>query len=231
MKRSFSPNLIVQEGVAKNFSNSDFSKAKKLSKWSDTVLIGPGLGKDPKTIEFFEKFILWILEEKIPCVVDADGIKMLGKLIKEKNLELLNSPIILTPHIAELKNLVEFENLPKSDDIEKRAEKLINLLQKIGGVFLVKGVYDHIIKISEKESIYRVNRTGCPEMSVGGTGDVLSGLTSAFFSIGNTPFNSACAAAYLNGLLGETAKKSSGPRINATDLIKNMKSLLLSKKL
>ena len=228
--RSYSPNLIVQEGVAENFSNSDFSKAKKLSKWSDTVLIGPGLGNDPKTIEFFEKFILWIIEEEIPCVVDADGIKMLGKLIKEKKIEYLNSPIVLTPHIAELKALVRFKNLPKFDEIEKRAEKLISISQKIGGVILVKGVYDYIIKISKKENIYRVNRSGCPEMSVGGTGDVLAGLISAFLSIGNTPFDSACAAVYLNGLLGESAKISYGPRLHATDLINNLKSLLLSKK-
>jgi len=229
--RSFSPNLIVQEGVAKNFTNSDFNKAKKLSQWSDTVLIGPGMGQDPKTVEFFEKFISWIIDQKIPCVVDADGLKMLGNLIKESKIDLQNFPIVLTPHIEELKSLVQFENLPKFDDIEKRSEKLISLLQKIGGVFLVKGVYDYIIKISKKEKIYRVNRSGCPEMSVGGTGDVLSGLVSAFLSIGNTPFNSACVAAYLNGLLGESAKKSSGPRILATDLIKNLKSLLVSKKL
>ncbi len=229
--RSFSPNLIVQEGVAENFSNSDFTKAKKLSKWSDTVLIGPGLGNDPKTIEFFEKFILWIIEEKIPCVVDADGIKMLGKLIKENKIELFNSPIVLTPHIAELKSLVRFKNLPKFDEIEKRAEKLISISQIIGGVILVKGVYDYIIKISKKGSIYRVNRTGCPEMSVGGSGDVLAGLISAFLSIGNTPFDSACAAVYLNGLLGEFAKKSYGPRLHATDLIKNLKTFLLSKKI
>ena len=228
--RSFSPNLIVQEGVEENFSISDFSKAKKLSKWSDTVLIGPGLGNDPKTIEFFEKFILWIIEEKIPCVVDADGIKMLGKLIKEDKIEFLSSQIVLTPHMEELKSLVRCKNLPKFDDIEKRSEKLISILKKIGGVILVKGVYDYIIKISKKGSMYRVNRSGCPEMSVGGTGDVLAGLISAFLSIGNTPFDSACAAVYLNGLLGESAKKSYGPRLHATDLIKNLKSLLLSKK-
>ncbi len=229
--RSFSPNIIVQEGAGDNFSNSDFNKAKKLSKWADSVLIGPGLGNDPKTIEFFEKFFLWILEEKIPCVVDADGIKMLGKLIKENKIEFLSSQIVLTPHIAELKSLVRFKNLPKFDEIEKRAEKLISISQKIGGVILVKGVYDYMIKISKDESSYRVNRTGCPEMSVGGTGDVLAGLAGAFLSIGNTAFDSACTAAYLNGLLGESAKKSCGPRIHATDLIENLKSLLLSKRL
>ena len=228
--RSFSPNLIVQEGVAENFSNSDFSQAKILSKWADAVLIGPGLGIDPKTIEFFEKFILWILEEKIPCVVDADGIKILGKLINENKIESLNSSIVLTPHIAELKSVVRFKNLPKFDEIEKRAEKLISILQKIGGVIVVKGVYDYVIKLSTKGSTYRVNRSGCPEMSVGGTGDVLAGLISAFLSIGNTPFDGACAGIYLNGLLGEAAKKSCGPRIHATDLIKNLKTLLVSKK-
>ncbi|QEE15936.1 NAD(P)H-hydrate dehydratase [Promethearchaeum syntrophicum] len=228
--RSFSPNLIVQEGVAENFSNSDFLQAKKLSNWADAVLIGPGLGKDPKTVEFFEKYILWILGKKIPCVVDADGIKMLGKLFKESKIARLTSSIVITPHMEELKSIVRFKNLPKFDEIEKRTKKLISILEKIGGVILVKGVYDYVIKISKKRSICRVNRSGCPEMAVGGTGDVLAGLTSAFLSIGNSPFNSACAAVYLNGLLGESAKKSYGPRIHATDMIKNLKSFLLFKK-
>jgi len=154
---------------------------------------------------------------------------MLGILIKENKIDFLPSSIVLTPHMEELKSLVRFKNLPKFDEIEKRAEKLLSILEKIGGVILVKGVYDYAIKISNKGNFCRVNRSGCPEMAVGGTGDVLAGLISAFLSIGNTPFNSACAAAYLNGLLGESAKKSYGPRIHATDLIKNIKSLLSSK--
>jgi len=74
--RSFSPNLIVQEGVAENFSNSDFSQAKKLSNWADAVLIGPGLGKDPKTIEFLsnlsygfsqKKFHVLLMQMELKC--------------------------------------------------------------------------------------------------------------------------------------------------------------------
>ncbi|MHA1918311.1 MAG: NAD(P)H-hydrate dehydratase [Promethearchaeota archaeon] len=232
--RSFSPNLIVQEGVAENLSINDVEKAKNLSKWADCVLVGPGLGKASGTFEFFKSFIEWILEEKVPCVVDADGIKFLGKILHEKKLNLTHSNLVLTPHAAELRSIIQFKKLPEYNDFEARTQTLITLLQKIKGVFLIKGVYDYIIEISGKKNIknkYKINRTGCPEMSVGGTGDVLAGLVSALISLGNDTFSSACVAAYINGLVGESAKESYGPRIHATDLIRNLKSFLISKNL
>ena len=66
---------------------------------------------------------------------------------------------------------------------------------------------------------YRVNRTGCPEMAVGGTGDVLAGLVGAFAALNQDLFLAACAGAYLNGKLGEYAVEKNGPCIKATDLV------------
>ena len=65
----------------------------------------------------------------------------------------------------------------------------------------------------------KINKTGCPEMSIGGTGDVLAGLCGCFLTTGNDPFHSACSAAFLNGFLGEYCKNNIGPRFTITDMI------------
>jgi NAD(P)H-hydrate epimerase len=97
-------------------------------------------------------------------------------------------------------------------------------LQLSGGVILLKGVYDYI---ADSES-YRVNLTGCAEMAVGGTGDVLAGLVVAFLSVGVSINNSACCSAYLNGKLGEEIRKNKGKRLLASDLIQELAPFLKS---
>ena len=49
------------------------------------------------------------------------------------------------------------------------------------------------------------NPTGNPGMSRGGSGDVLAGMIAAFAAQGLSPYNAACAGAYLHGLAGDFA--------------------------
>jgi NAD(P)H-hydrate epimerase len=83
---------------------------------------------------------------------------------------------------------------------------------------LVKGPYDYIANTEKM----KINRTGCPEMSIGGTGDVLAGLCASFLATNNSPFESACSAAFLNGYLGEFCKKKYHKRFTAMEMINNL---------
>ena len=56
-------------------------------------------------------------------------------------------------------------------------------------------------------------------MTVGGTGDVLSGLVAAFLAKNRNPIQAASAASYVNGVAGKLAQKKNGFHIAATDLI------------
>ncbi|MCK4480973.1 MAG: hydroxyethylthiazole kinase, partial [Candidatus Lokiarchaeota archaeon] len=89
---------------------------------------------------------------------------------------------------------------------------------------LVKGPYDYI---SNRKQI-KINKTGCPEMSIGGTGDVLAGLCACFIAIKNDSFQSACSAAFLNGIMGEYCKTNIGDRFTALDLVKNINNVIRS---
>jgi NAD(P)H-hydrate epimerase len=56
-------------------------------------------------------------------------------------------------------------------------------------------------------------------MTVGGTGDVLSGLVAGLMAQGMRPFDAAVYGAYANGLAGERAFRRFGLHITATDVV------------
>jgi NAD(P)H-hydrate repair Nnr-like enzyme with NAD(P)H-hydrate dehydratase domain len=55
-------------------------------------------------------------------------------------------------------------------------------------------------------------------MTVGGTGDVLAGVTAALFCH-LTAFEAACVAAYVNGKAGMAVERERGGGMLASDLV------------
>ena len=115
-------------------------------------------------------------------------------------------------------------NLSQPNQIEKRRNEILKLAKKLNTTLLIKGPYDYI---SDGQSI-KINRTGCPEMSIGGTGDVLAGLCACFLATENTQYQSACSGAFINGIIGEFCKENIGPRFTAMDMIDNMNRAIKS---
>ena len=153
------------------------------------------------------------MQKKKSFVLDADALKLV-----KNHLELLKGQkVILTPHEGELKIMAEID-LPPYNKIEERGSIIRDLAKKLDVTLLVKGPYDYI---SDGKRI-KVNRTGCPELSIGGTGDVLAGLCASFIATENDPFESACSAAFLNGIIGEYCKKNIGSRFTAGDMINSI---------
>jgi NAD(P)H-hydrate epimerase len=67
----------------------------------------------------------------------------------------------------------------------------------------------------------RFNLTGDPAMSVGGTGDVLAGVTGALLC--HLPaFEAACIAAYVTGRAGERVAEMRGEGMLASDLVSHI---------
>jgi len=219
--RSYSPNMIVRTSKGKWLGLDAEKDIMKIIDWANTVIIGPGMGTNQETEDLFVKILnQWNYADK-SLVIDADGLKFIRnhfKLIKDKNA-------ILTPHQGEFKIMTGL-NLPAYDKIEERGTIIQETAKKLSATLLVKGPYDYI----SDGNILKINRTGCPEMSIGGTGDVLAGLCGCFLTTGNKPFQSACAAAFLNGYIGEYCKETIGSRFTALDMINNINNGLLNLK-
>jgi len=214
--RKYSPNMIVRTSPGKWLNMNSFDEISELIEWSNAVIIGPGLGLQKETEELLLKLLEKLNHENKSYVLDADSLKLV-----KNHLELLKGQnVILTPHEGELKIMTGIE-LPSYDQIEERSKAVLKLAKKYDFTLLVKGPYDYISNGKE----IKINRTGCPEMSIGGTGDVLAGLCAAFLATDNNLFKSACSGAFLNGNIGEYCKQNIGTRFTAVDMINNINSV------
>ena len=86
-------------------------------------------------------------------------------------------------------------------------------------IILLKGSVDVIVG---PDGQVKLNRTGVPAMTVGGTGDVLTGIAAALLANDEPAFRTACAAAFVSGVAGEMAFDERGDHIVATDCIENI---------
>ncbi len=218
---SYSPNLIVY-GTGNNFfTEQDIDSLKNIVERTrpHAVIIGPGIGLHEETKVFVIKAIGFLKSLNKYMIIDADALKH----IAGAHLELSKS--VLTPHLGELLKLLELEsnNIAQTDNINVRIELCKRASEKYKSIILFKGHIDIICNGSK----YRLNRTGNPGMSVGGTGDVLTGIIAALIARGMDPYYAAQVAAYINGRAGDLAFNDYGERITALDIINYVPKVFL----
>jgi NAD(P)H-hydrate epimerase len=109
-----------------------------------------------------------------------------------------------------------------AEDLDGRRSQTKALAKKTGMTVLLKGAID---VVSDGEEI-RLNRTGNPGMSVGGTGDVLAGLCAGLLAKGASPFHAARIAAFTCGAAGDLAFDSYSYGLVATDLFETVPLVL-----
>lgn len=209
---SYSPNLIVRKLSSEILCPDDFSILVDLINSHDVVVMGMGLGRATETMETVRKILPFCRK----AVLDADILSALSGNIFESLAG--NCEIIVTPHAREFARLRNMET-PKSE--EARIKVVREFSEEKGVVTLLKGKIDII---SDGKQIL-LNRTGNAGMTVGGTGDVLAGLTGSLFSR-NPAFLSATCAAYINGAAGDLAFEKAGNGLLATDVIENIPRII-----
>ncbi|HKJ59962.1 MAG TPA: NAD(P)H-hydrate dehydratase, partial [Halobacteriales archaeon] len=159
----------------------------------------PGLGDAAETLDAVAAFLEGYDGR---AVVDADALAAVPEVETDATL-------VCTPHQGELRGM----GGPGAEDWEERADLVEAFAADLGHVQLVKGAYD---VISDGEET-RVNRTGNPGMTVGGTGDVLAGVTAALLAV-QGPLDAAAMAAYANGRAGDLIVEERGYGLLASDL-------------
>jgi len=204
----FSPNLIVKKVGTDRITSKDLDALIDLIGKHDSVVLGPGLGDDPETIRAARRLI----PVSKNLTLDADGLRALP------SSEYQEGEIVITPHGGEFTRLAQ-ETIPR--DLKGRIEAVKAFSRDWNVVTLLKG---HVDIISDGTK-YRLNKTGNPGMTVGGTGDVLAGLVGAFLTRVDK-MQGASAAAYLNGCAGDLAFSRFGYSLLATDVIDNIPDVL-----
>ena len=203
--RSVSPNLIVLPLVDAKLTRGAVHKLLGVvPKELDSATIGMGLGI--QDVEALKLLVNSLLDREVKLSLDASAlVPDILPVIKNKN-------VVVTPHAGEFKRL--FGELPP--DSKKERILLVEKHAKENSVtILLKGPTD-IVSDGQKTFL---NVKYTPAMTVGGTGDVLSGLVAGMLSKNGDPLESAAAAVFINGRAGMLAQKKYGLHMVATDLL------------
>jgi len=203
--RSISPNLIVIPLVDQKLTRGSVRKLLGvIPKNLDSATIGMGLAVADR--EALKILIKSLIDSDVRISLDASA------LVKEILPLLPNKNSVVTPHAGEFARLF---GEPPPMEIKKRITLVEKHAKKNSVTILLKGQTDII---SDGKTTY-LNPKKIPSMTVGGTGDVLSGLVAGILSKNRNSLQSASAAAYINGLAGKLVQKKYGLHITSADLL------------
>lgn len=205
--RSLYPDFIVKKYRGDYLNTQAVKSIVNFGKNCDSVLIGPGLGAREETLDA----VLEILTElHIPTVLDANAIAVL-KRIKKFPLE---QSLVATPHHQEFQELVDKDIVIREEDT-KSIILLRSIAMDLHMSVVLKGPIDFV---ASEEGDVQLNDTGNAGMTVGGSGDVLSGVVASMMAQGLVGFDAARVAAFSCGRAGDLLYKQKAYNFSASDL-------------
>jgi len=176
--------------------------------------VGIGMGTTSKTQAGFSKFLS---ENKIPLVIDADGINIISKDIAL--LKLLLEDTVLTPHPRELERLIG----TWKNDYDK-LKKLEKFTKEYKIILVVKGAHTVIVHKGK----FHFNTTGNPGLATAGSGDVLTGIITGLIAQGYHPMEACIFGTYIHGSTADIAmQKMVYETFTASDIIANLSNAFI----
>jgi len=210
--RAVSPNLIVIPLVDQKLTLGAVNKLiGALPRNLHSATIGMGLAIQEKNSLLH--FVKSLLDRDVRLSLDASA------LIPDVLPLLANKNVVVTPHTGEFKRL--FGDVPPNTKNE-RIKLVESKAKEFGITVLLKGPTDIV---SNGTTTY-LNEKKTPAMTVGGTGDVLSGLVAGLLSNNRNSLESAAAATFINGLAGKAAQKRLGLHMTSMDLLDDIPSAM-----
>jgi NAD(P)H-hydrate epimerase len=184
----------------------------------DAVAIGPGVGTHHETQELVRRLVQ---RRSRPTVLDADGLNACAKDTAAFDSE-NTTPLVITPHAAEMARLLSCEI---EDVVADREKAACEAATRFGCIVVMKGAPTFIAE--PNGSVY-LNPTGNAGMASGGIGDVLTGIVVSFIAQGCDALTAALIGVYVHGLAGDFAAAESGERsLVASDLIAALPDVLV----
>ncbi|MGH9349619.1 MAG: NAD(P)H-hydrate dehydratase [Vicinamibacterales bacterium] len=176
----------------------------------DVVACGPGLGRGGNVSELVHGLVDRL---EAPLVLDADALTVLaddpGRLLGRDD-----RAVIITPHPGEMARLIG----SSTDEVQANRIEVASDFATTHHVYVVlKG---HRTIVATPEGRIFINPTGNAGMATGGTGDVLTGMISAFLAQ-LLDAEAACRlGVFLHGMAGDLALEREGEiAMTATDVL------------
>lgn len=191
-------------------SYDNIDKIISLSKNSNAILLGCGLGKNTNTIRLVKEIIE---RAEIPIIIDADGINCLCENINV--LKNTKAKIILTPHPAEFSRLL---GISVSDFLENRFDLVKQFSDEYNVTVLSKSIQS--IAVSHNCRNVYLSETGNSALSKGGSGDLLAGIIASLIAQGTKPISACSIGQFILGLSAEILSEGMSKRsVIARDIL------------
>jgi NAD(P)H-hydrate epimerase len=186
---------------------------------TQALLLGPGFGRDPAT----QTFLIRLLRGEVGaraslgflhnaqsgkaapttfpgCVMDADGLRLLGA--QDCWWELLPERSVLTPHPGEMSALT---GLDKEAIQRNRVDTARQAAAKWNAIVVLKGA--HTV-VADPAGPCAILPFATSALARAGTGDVLAGAIVGLLAQGVEAWRAAVLGAYLHGRAGELAAEA-----------------------
>ena len=166
----------------------------------DSIVIGPGLGRDKRTTEAVQAILEMTVESGTPVVVDADAIGALPPGGWPRGLI-----GVATPHEAEASRWLG----------ATEPQEALSGCEGEDSTIVITGPEDRLTGPGGRNASAR---GGHPRMAVGGTGDLLAGAIGGLMAQGMPPWPAARLGCALLREAGERAAGEKGPGLLASDV-------------
>ena len=209
--RAFSPNFIVLPTSDDKLTLGAANRlTAMLPKKPHSAAIGMGMTiARPEALKSLIKRLTG-LETKL--LLDASA------LIPEILNDITGTNTIITPHPGEYKRI--FGEEAGKDE----GEQILNLQRMAERYRITIVLKGHVNVVCDRDKIALIKRA-TPAMTVGGTGDILSGLAAGFLSK-SKPFEASLLGVYFNGVAASLAYRKLGLHVVATDIIEELPNAL-----
>ena len=152
---------------------------------ADAVLVGCGLGRHDETLGLVRALVAAV---GAPLVLDADGLSAFAG-----DADVLRgraAPLVLTPHLGELRRLLADRAYRPADRVEAVRQRA----QDWDAVLVLKGM-PSVVGLPDGRVL--VGPAGEPALATAGTGDVLAGTVAGLLAQGLDPADAALVALHL----------------------------------
>lgn len=178
----------------------------------NAVVIGCGLDRSVAAELFTSR--MW-REWKGNILVDGDGLYALARA---KNDLSLRQNSVITPHEGEAARLLD----TTPDDVRADRFYAVSELSAKWGCTVLKG---HHTLIASGDKFAEIKHGGA-ELSVPGSGDVLSGCIGAFLAMGLDAFDAAVLGATIHGMAGDLLAREGVDGVLATDIANTLRKII-----
>jgi ADP-dependent NAD(P)H-hydrate dehydratase len=209
--KAFSPNFIVLPTSDDKLTMGAANRlTSMLPKKPHSAAIGMGMTiARPEALKSLIKRLRG-METKL--LLDASA------LIPEILNDITGTNTIITPHPGEYKRI--FGEEAGKDE----GEQILNLQRMTERYRITIVLKGRVNVVCDRDKVALIKRA-TPAMTVGGTGDILSGLAAGFLSK-SKPFEASLLGVYFNGVAASLAYRRLGLHVVATDIIDELPNAL-----